>query len=142
MPRKREHHEHAESASDLRPGDGGLRGGEPALSGALRAGQGLAAWWRTDELDDEVGRGLPALRGVRRGLDYHRCGRTRLRRFLPRGHRRDDRTRILIFNWCYHGSVDETFATLRDGRVVAREGNVGPPVDPGRTTRVVEFNDV
>ena len=51
------------------------------------------------------------------------------------------RPRILVFNWCYHGTVDETFAILREGRVVARPGNVGPPVQPGRTTRVVEFND-
>ena len=49
---------------------------------------------------------------------------------------------ILVFNWCYHGTVDETFATLRDGRTVARTGNVGPPVDPAMTTRVVEFNDL
>jgi glutamate-1-semialdehyde 2,1-aminomutase len=48
---------------------------------------------------------------------------------------------VVVFNWCYHGTVDETFATLRDGRTVARAGNVGPPVDPGLTTRVVEFND-
>jgi glutamate-1-semialdehyde 2,1-aminomutase len=52
------------------------------------------------------------------------------------------RPRILVFNWCYHGTVDETFAILRDGRVVPRDGNVGPPVDPAVTTRVVEFNDV
>jgi glutamate-1-semialdehyde 2,1-aminomutase len=51
------------------------------------------------------------------------------------------RPRILIFNWCYHGSVDETFAILREGRVVSRPGNVGPPVELDRTTRVVEFND-
>jgi glutamate-1-semialdehyde 2,1-aminomutase len=51
------------------------------------------------------------------------------------------RPRILVFNWCYHGTVDETFATLRDGRVVPREGSIGPPVDPAVTTRVVEFND-
>ncbi len=51
------------------------------------------------------------------------------------------RSKIVVFNWCYHGSVDETFATLRDGRTVARSGNIGPPVDPGVTTRVVEFND-
>ena len=48
---------------------------------------------------------------------------------------------ILVFNWCYHGTVDETFATLRDGRTVARAGNIGSPVDPATTTRVVEFND-
>jgi glutamate-1-semialdehyde 2,1-aminomutase len=52
------------------------------------------------------------------------------------------RPKILVFNWCYHGTVDETLVTLRDGRVVAREGNVGPPVDPSLTTRVVEFNDL
>src|SRR5437868_1161207 len=52
------------------------------------------------------------------------------------------RPKILVYNWCYHGTVDETFATLRDGRVVARDGNVGPPVDPALTTRVVEFNDL
>jgi glutamate-1-semialdehyde 2,1-aminomutase len=47
-----------------------------------------------------------------------------------------------VFNWCYHGTVDETVAALADGRVVAREGNVGPPVALEETTRVVEFNDV
>ena len=54
-----------------------------------------------------------------------------------------DRSAILVFNWCYHGTVDETFATLdADGVVRARSGNLGPPVDPAVTTRVVEFNDV
>ncbi len=53
------------------------------------------------------------------------------------------RSTILVFNWCYHGTVDETFATLgEDGVVRARSGNLGPPVDPAVTTRVVEFNDV
>lgn len=53
------------------------------------------------------------------------------------------RPRILVFNWCYHGTVDETFATLDErGAVVARAGNIGPPVEPSETTRVVEWNDV
>ncbi len=52
------------------------------------------------------------------------------------------RSKILVFNWCYHGSVDETIITLDDGRPRAREGNVGPPVDPTVTTRVCEFNDL
>jgi glutamate-1-semialdehyde 2,1-aminomutase len=52
------------------------------------------------------------------------------------------RPKILVFNWCYHGTVDETFASLVDGRVESREGNVGPPVALAETTRVVEFNDV
>ncbi len=53
------------------------------------------------------------------------------------------RPKILVFNWCYHGTVDETFITLRaDGTVGPRRGNIGPPVDPATTTKVVEFNDV
>jgi glutamate-1-semialdehyde 2,1-aminomutase len=52
------------------------------------------------------------------------------------------RQKILVFNWCYHGSVDETFIMLEDGVSRPRRGNVGPPVDPSITTRVVEFNDV
>ena len=52
------------------------------------------------------------------------------------------RPKILVFNWCYHGTVDETVATLAEGRVVARAGNLGPPVPLEETTRVVEWNDV
>jgi glutamate-1-semialdehyde 2,1-aminomutase len=52
------------------------------------------------------------------------------------------RPKILVFNWCYHGTVDEAFVTLTDGVAQARPGHVGPPVDPTTTTRVVEFNDV
>jgi glutamate-1-semialdehyde 2,1-aminomutase len=56
------------------------------------------------------------------------------------------RPKILVFNWCYHGTVDESFAILdpdapESGRVVPRPGNLGPPVDPAATTRVVEWND-
>ena len=53
------------------------------------------------------------------------------------------RSKILVFNWSYHGTVDEAFIVLDEqGRGVARPGNIGPPVDPAVTTRVVEFNDV
>src|SRR5208283_2892966 len=52
------------------------------------------------------------------------------------------RPKILVFNWCYHGTVDETFITLKDGVAQARRGNIGPPVDPVITTKVVEFNDL
>jgi glutamate-1-semialdehyde 2,1-aminomutase len=53
------------------------------------------------------------------------------------------RPRILVHAYCYHGSVDETFAVIgADGRATARPGNVGPPVDLSVTTRVVEYNDV
>ena len=49
---------------------------------------------------------------------------------------------VLVFNYCYHGSVDETFVTLDGARTRSREGNVGPAVDPTLTTRVCEFNDL
>ena len=52
------------------------------------------------------------------------------------------RPKLLVFNWCYHGTVDESFATLEGGAVVARRGNLGPPVPPAETTKVVEWNDV
>jgi glutamate-1-semialdehyde 2,1-aminomutase len=52
------------------------------------------------------------------------------------------RPKILVFNWCYHGTVDETVVTLVEGEVRPREGSVGPPVDPAETTRVAEFNDL
>ena len=52
------------------------------------------------------------------------------------------RPKILVFAWCYHGSVDEAFALPGpDGEAIARHGNVGPPVPLAHTTRVVEFND-
>ena len=52
------------------------------------------------------------------------------------------RSKILVFNYCYHGSVDETFISLCDGVAAARPGNIGPGVDPTLTTKVVEFNDL
>jgi glutamate-1-semialdehyde 2,1-aminomutase len=51
------------------------------------------------------------------------------------------RPKVLVFDWCYHGTVDEAFATLDGGAVVPREGNLGPPVPPSETTRVVQWND-
>ena len=53
------------------------------------------------------------------------------------------KSKILVFAYCYHGSVDETFAVPGpDGKAVARPGNVAPPVPMDETTRVVEFNDL
>ncbi len=53
------------------------------------------------------------------------------------------RPRIVVHNWNYHGSVDETFARLdEEGRVSARPGLIGPPVPLDVTTKVVEINDL
>jgi glutamate-1-semialdehyde 2,1-aminomutase len=53
------------------------------------------------------------------------------------------RPKVLVYSYCYHGSVDETFAvSAPDGTTQSREGNVGPAVDPSVTTKAIEFNDV
>src|SRR6201998_3550185 len=52
------------------------------------------------------------------------------------------RSKILVFHYCYHGTVDETFATLSSGVGGPRRGKNGPPGNPAETTRVVEFNDL
>ena len=52
------------------------------------------------------------------------------------------RPKILVYHHCYHGTVDESFVSLRGGVVGPRRGNIGPPVNPAETTRVVEFNDL
>jgi len=53
-----------------------------------------------------------------------------------------NRKYVLVFNGCYHGTVDETFIALEDGSPVSRPGNIGAPVVPMETTKVVEFNDL
>ncbi|RWP00783.1 aspartate aminotransferase family protein [Mesorhizobium sp.] len=52
------------------------------------------------------------------------------------------RGKILVFNGCYHGSVDETMVRLVDGRPANRPGLAGEFRDLTGATDVVEFNDV
>jgi len=53
------------------------------------------------------------------------------------------RSKILVFNYCYHGSVDESFIVLdEDGTPISRPNNLGPQVDPRMTSKVIEFNDI
>jgi glutamate-1-semialdehyde 2,1-aminomutase len=49
---------------------------------------------------------------------------------------------VLVYNYCYHGTVDETYITINDGIPGPRRGNLGPPINPVETTRVIEFNDL
>ena len=87
---------------------------------------------------EELGRrfGLPAWQFTLSATDANRFA-IRLARHIS------GRSKIVVHDQCYHGSVDETFAVLdTHGRVAPREGLIGPPVDLAETTRVVEFNDV
>jgi len=52
------------------------------------------------------------------------------------------RTKVLVFNGCYHGTVDETFVRLKNGRPIHRPGLVGQAVDLTAHTNVIEFNDI
>ena len=53
------------------------------------------------------------------------------------------RSKVVVHDHCYHGSVDEAIAALDGaGQVVPVVGSVGPQVHVAQTTRVVEFNDV
>ncbi|HAJ35901.1 MAG TPA: aspartate aminotransferase family protein [Chloroflexi bacterium] len=53
------------------------------------------------------------------------------------------RPKVLVYNYCYHGTVDEAFVALdANGVPGPRPGNIGPPVNPTLTTKVIEFNDV
>ena len=53
------------------------------------------------------------------------------------------RRKVLVFNWCYHGTVDEALCVLDpEGRVVPRPGNTGWAVDPAEYVEIVEFNDL
>jgi glutamate-1-semialdehyde 2,1-aminomutase len=129
---------------DLCLGDtGAMTGHAPAPvveAIAARAPRGITFMLPTEDavhVGEELQRrfGLPYWQTALTATDANRFA-IRLARHVTR------RPRVLVFQGCYHGTVDESFAVLRDGAVVARPGNLGPPVDPAVTTRVVEFNDV
>jgi glutamate-1-semialdehyde 2,1-aminomutase len=52
------------------------------------------------------------------------------------------RDRVLVFNGCYHGSVEEAHVGLASGRMVMRSGVHPNAVEHQRVSRVVEFNDL
>ena len=129
---------------DLCLGDTGAMTGHapPATVEAVaaQARRGMTFMLPTEDaiwLGEELSRrfGLPFWQAALTATDANRFA-IRLARHLTR------RPKILVFNGCYHGTVDETFITLSGGLPRSRAGNIGPPVDPPETTRVVEFNDI
>ncbi|AQQ31496.1 aspartate aminotransferase family protein [Burkholderia cenocepacia] len=52
------------------------------------------------------------------------------------------RRTLLVFNGCYHGTVDDVFVDLVDGQPTQRASLLGQVHDLTTTTRVVEFNDL
>jgi glutamate-1-semialdehyde 2,1-aminomutase len=52
------------------------------------------------------------------------------------------RKKILVFNGCYHGTIEDVFVDLVDGRPVQRDSLLGQVHDLLDATVVVEFNDL
>lgn len=52
------------------------------------------------------------------------------------------RKKILVFNGCYHGTIEDVFVDLVDGRPVQRDSLLGQVHQLLDTTAVVEFNDL
>lgn len=52
------------------------------------------------------------------------------------------RPKVLVFNGCYHGTVDDTMVTLSKGRTINRPGLMGQVTDLSKTAVCVEFNDL
>jgi glutamate-1-semialdehyde 2,1-aminomutase len=90
--------------------------------------------WVGEELQRRFG--LPYWQFALTATDANRFA-LRTARMLTR------RQKILVFNYCYHGTVDETFITMdEEGTPMSRPHNMGPAVDPLHTTKVIEFNDI
>jgi glutamate-1-semialdehyde aminotransferase len=107
---------------------------------ALRAPRGITTMLPTEDaawVGEELTRrfGLPRWLFTLTATDANRTA-LRIARMLT------GRPRVLVYSYCYHGSVDEAFAVASGDRTVSRAGNVGPPVDVATTTTAVEFNDL
>lgn len=130
---------------DFALGDTGAMAGHapPATVAAVRdqLGHGLTTMMPTPDaawVGAELARrfGLPLWSFALTATDANRWA-IRLARAVT------GRPKILVDSYCYHGSVDEVLVKVDEhGNQVIREGNVGAPVDPTTTTRVVEYNDV
>lgn len=130
--------------ADLCLGDTGAMTGHapPAVLEALTAqlARGLTTMLPTEDAPaaaEELARrfGLPRWLFNLTATDANRTA-IRLARQLT------GRPVIVVFSYCYHGSVDEAFAVAGPGgATLARAGNVGAPVDVALTTRAVEWND-
>jgi glutamate-1-semialdehyde 2,1-aminomutase len=129
---------------DLCLGDTGAMTGhspEPTVKAvADRAARGITLMLPTEDASwvaAELGRrfGLPRWQFALTATDANRFA-LRLARAIT------DRPKVLVYAWCYHGTVDESFAIEVEGETRSRPDNIGPPIDPAVTTRAVEWNDV
>jgi glutamate-1-semialdehyde 2,1-aminomutase len=120
-----------------------MTGHSPAATAeaiAAQAARGITLMLPTEDsswVGEELGRrfGLPYWQFTLTATDANRAT-IRLARAIT------ERRKILVYAWCYHGTVDETFAIALDGETRSRPYNVGPPVDVAETTKAIEWNDL
>ncbi len=131
--------------ADFCLGDTGAMFGHspPAVARAIaaQASQGLATMLPSSLVAEVGGRladlfGLPFWQITQSATDANRAV-LRLARMIT------GRPRVLVFDGCYHGTVDETMVVMdASGATLPRPGQIGRAHDPARTTVVVEFNDI
>ena len=124
---------------------GAMAGHSPAATAAAVAERTTSSGGITTMLPNSDAARVAGNLRDRFGLDFWQftLSATDANRFALRLARQiTRRKKILVFSYCYHGTVDETFITLQGGRPSSRAGNVGAAVDPTTTTEVVEFNDL
>ncbi len=130
---------------DFSLGDTGAMAGHAPAATRGRRGRPRAARDDADAAHRGRARPWPASSAAASAC---RCGSSRSRPPTPTASRcgwparSPGRGKVLVFSYCYHGTVDETFVVLEDGAPRSRPGNVGPAVDPTTTTRVAEWNDL
>ena len=114
----------------------------PALASALaaQAGQGLSYMLPTQkgaELADMLSEmfGLPHWQVTTTASEANRAVIRWCRGIT-------NRDKMLVFNGCYHGAVEDAFVDLRDGKAANRKSLIGQVHDILPTTTVIEFNDV
>ena len=132
------------SLSDFCLGDtGSMFGHSPEpVARAIReqAGRGL-----TYMLPTPAAAGIGSRLAARFGLPHWQIATTATdaNRFALRVARAvTGRRKILVFQGCYHGAVEETFLRLHEGQPILRPGVLGQDRDLTQTSVVVEFNDV
>jgi glutamate-1-semialdehyde 2,1-aminomutase len=130
--------------ADFCLGDTGAMFGHapPVVTAAL---QRQAAAGLTTMLPNEDGAVVAELLTARFGLPMWQFAMTATdaNRYVLRWMRAATGRRVLlVFNGCYHGTVEDVFVDLVDGVAVQRDSLLGQVHDLTQTTRVVEFNDL
>jgi glutamate-1-semialdehyde 2,1-aminomutase len=114
----------------------------PAIAAAIaaQAARGLTCMLpaeRTAEVGTQLAAlfGLPCWQITQTATDANRYALRWARAITQR-------PKVLVFQGCYHGTVEETLVRQRGGRTVIREGSIGPAFDPATAAVAVEFNDI